>query len=82
MRREQPAVARAAGVGVRRQLVVADQAAVVGRVVVREVEIVVRRQAQRDEQVVRLVAARRVLSMRGQPPDDQKHAGGDGDSRS
>ena len=81
MRREQPAVTRAAGMGARRQLVMSDQPAVVCRVVVLEVQIAVRRQTDRDEQVMRLVAAGGVLSMRGQAPDDQKHASGDADSR-
>ena len=73
MQRPDVAAARRNSMKTPLEVVVAEQPAIVLCVVVRDVQIVVSDQALRDHQVMRLVAARGVLAVRGEGPRDEKH---------
>jgi hypothetical protein len=62
------------------ELIVAEPPAIVRGVVVGEVDVVVGPQALGHHQVMRLVAVRRILPVRGQRPDHHEH-GETGDQR-
>ena len=81
MHRQHAAASRCTHMGTGLELVVSDQSPVVCRVIVADVEVAIHEEAARDDQIVGLVAAGRVLSMRRQPPHEDERARGNRDSR-